>query len=26
VPFAAEEIIERGGNAYEQAWGQRAEL
>ena len=26
VPFAAEEIIERGGTAYEQAWGQRAEL
>ena len=25
VPFAAEEIIERGGTAYEQAWGQRAE-
>lgn len=26
VPFAAEEIIERGGTAYEQAWGQRADL
>jgi len=26
VPFAAEEIIERGGNAYEQAWGKRTEL
>ncbi len=26
VPFAAEEIIERGGNAYEQAWGTRADL
>jgi len=25
VPFAAEEIIERGGTAYEQAWGQRAD-
>lgn len=26
VPFAAEEIIERGGTAYEQAWGHRADL
>jgi nicotinate-nucleotide adenylyltransferase len=26
VPAAAEEILERGGSAYEQAWGQRAEL
>jgi len=25
VPSAAEEIIERGGSAYEQAWGQRDE-
>ncbi|GAB6126302.1 nicotinate (nicotinamide) nucleotide adenylyltransferase [Humidesulfovibrio idahonensis] len=25
VPSAAEEIIERGGNAYEQAWGRRAD-
>lgn len=25
VPQAAEEIIERGGSAYEQAWGKRAE-
>lgn len=25
VPGAAEEILERGGSAYEQAWGQRAE-
>jgi len=25
VPQAAEEILERGGSAYEQAWGQRAE-
>jgi nicotinate-nucleotide adenylyltransferase len=26
VPSAAEEIIERGGTAYEQAWGRRAEI
>lgn len=25
VPQAAEEIIERGGNAYEQAWGKRVD-
>ncbi|OGR35974.1 MAG: nicotinate (nicotinamide) nucleotide adenylyltransferase [Desulfovibrionales bacterium GWA2_65_9] len=25
VPSAAEEILERGGSAYEQAWGQRVE-
>ena len=25
VPPAAEEIMERGGNAYEQSWGPRAE-
>lgn len=25
VPQAAEEIIERGGNAYEQAWGRRVD-
>jgi indolepyruvate ferredoxin oxidoreductase alpha subunit len=25
VPHAAEEILERGGSAYEQAWGLRAE-
>ncbi len=25
VPAAAEEILERGGSAYEQAWGQRVE-
>jgi nicotinate-nucleotide adenylyltransferase len=25
VPCAAEEILERGGSAYEQAWGQRVE-
>lgn len=26
VPQAAEEILERGGSAYDQAWGQRAEI
>jgi nicotinate-nucleotide adenylyltransferase len=26
VPAAAEEILERGGSAYEQAWGQRVEI
>lgn len=25
VPLAVEEIVERGGSAYEQAWGQRTE-
>ncbi|MBU1230285.1 MAG: nicotinate (nicotinamide) nucleotide adenylyltransferase [Proteobacteria bacterium] len=26
VPAAAEDILERGGSAYEQAWGQRTEI
>jgi nicotinate-nucleotide adenylyltransferase len=26
VPQAAEEILERGGSAYEQAWGKREEV